>query len=195
VIYEWRTYRANPGGMAEFLRLFGEVAVPIRARHAGRLEAFWLPAEGDARTMHHLWSYASLDARAEVRRALGQDPAWMNDFVRRVVPLIAEQYLTFMSLIGGDLSGIASGIHCRLLLQCVAFQAPAVRARLGAQARSAQFLHESQDPHSLTVLIGEDDARARGLWQGSEGADPVGGALVRRATLERLRPLDFSPLR
>ncbi len=195
MIYEWRTYRANPGGTAEFLRLFGEVAVPIRAKHAGRLEAFWLPAEGDARTMHHLWSYASLDARAEVRKALAQDPAWMNDFVRRVVPLIAGQHVTFMSLVGGDLSGIAPGAHGRLVLECVPFQAATVRARLGAEAGTAQFLHESQDPHALTVLLGEADPRTRVLWQGSDGADPAGGHLVRRATLERLRPLAFSPLR
>jgi hypothetical protein len=195
VIYEWRTYRANPGGTAEFLRLFGEVAVPIRAKHAGKLEAFWLPAEGDARTMHHLWSYASLDARAEVRKALAQDPAWMNDFARRVVPLIAEQHITFMSLIGGDLSAIGDGPHSRLVLRCVPFQATAVRARLGTEAGTAQFLHESQDPHSLTVLLGKESARADVLWQGRDGGDPAGGELVRQATLERLRPLEFSPLR
>jgi hypothetical protein len=195
VIYEWRTYRANPGGTAEFLRLFGEVAVPIRAKHAGKLEAFWLPAEGDARTMHHLWSYASLDARAEVRKALAHDPAWMNDFARRVVPLIAEQHITFMSMVGGDLSGIPAAAHCRLVLRCVPFQAAVVRTRLGAEAGTAQFLHESQDPHSLTVLLGEADSRAHVLWQGRDGGDPAGGTLVREATLQRLRPLEFSPLR
>ena len=135
------------------------------------------------------------DARAEVRKALANDTAWMNDFVRCVVPLIAEQHITFMTLVGGDLSSIRSPTHCRLTLQCVPFQAAAVRSRLGAETGTAQFLHESQDPHSLTLLFGDSDSRTRVLWQGTDGADPAGGELVKQATLERLRPLGFSPLR
>lgn len=195
MIYEWRTYRANPGGTAQFLRLFCEIAVPIRAKHPGKLEAFWLPEEGDARTMHHLWSYESLDARAEARKALAQDPAWVNDFVRQVVPLVAEQHITFMSLVGGELSGIGAGPHCRLVLQCIPFQTAAVRGRIGAEAGTAQFLHESEDPHSLTVLLGKENPRADLVWQGRDGGDPAGGDLIRQATLHRLRPLEFSPLR
>lgn len=194
MIYEWRTYTMMPGSTGTFLRLFKETALPIRTAYRGGLVAFWTPVDGRARTLHHLWRYPSLDIRAAVRKELAADKHWVSDFVQQVAPLIARQDVTFLSPIAGELSAIKASTHVRLQLTCVPFRTANVLRNINAD-EVVQFNHETSNPHTLTLLFGDSVELSDRLWQTTDNQRTAVEDDVAEARLERLRPLEFSPLR
>jgi hypothetical protein len=88
--FEMRTYTLRPGKLGDYIRLFKEVGLPIIAQYAS-LVGYWHTEIGELNQIVHIWSYESLDDRAQKRAALYRDPAWQADFLPQAVPMLEKQ--------------------------------------------------------------------------------------------------------
>jgi len=77
-IVDMRTYTIRPRGMAEYLRLFEELALPAALRFWGPPLGFYVTQIGPLNQVVHLWGFESLDAMQKGRAALAADP----DFIK-----------------------------------------------------------------------------------------------------------------
>jgi hypothetical protein len=90
MIYEMRTYSIKIGKSQEYLQLFEEVALPIISKYSN-LVGFWFTEIGELNQLIHVWEYKSLDTRAERRKALYNDPEWLENFIPKALPLLEKQ--------------------------------------------------------------------------------------------------------
>ncbi|WP_326537352.1 NIPSNAP family protein [Pseudorhodoferax sp.] len=92
MIYELRTYTAEPGRTAEFLKLYEAMALPLQTRYLGGLLGFYVTEIGPLNQIVHLWRFASLADREQRRAALEADPAWHHYRARsKELGVIREQ--------------------------------------------------------------------------------------------------------
>jgi hypothetical protein len=71
MIYEIRTYNVKPGQVAEYERRFSE-GLEVRSKYS-QLYGMWHTEIGPLNQVVHLWSYDSLQQRADVRGAAARD--------------------------------------------------------------------------------------------------------------------------
>jgi len=90
MIYEERDYRIKAGRLAEFVGLYGEFGLPLQKLHLGTFHAYFTSEIGELNHVVALWSYDSLDDRAQRRARMLADPLW-RDYLRRVDGLIELQ--------------------------------------------------------------------------------------------------------
>jgi len=76
MIYEERIYRIVPGRVAEYLKNYETLGLPIQREVLGNLVGFFQTEIGALNTVVHIWAYDSLDDRAARRAALGAHPGW-----------------------------------------------------------------------------------------------------------------------
>jgi hypothetical protein len=74
MIYEVRTYRLNPGSLAEVVKLFGEGYEHRKA--FSELAAFWYTEIGPLNEIVHVWPYADLAERDRIRTEATKSPHW-----------------------------------------------------------------------------------------------------------------------
>jgi hypothetical protein len=67
MIYEIRTYNVKPGLVAEYQKRFAE-GLEVRSKYS-QMYGMWHTEIGPLNQIVHIWSYASLQQRAEVRAA------------------------------------------------------------------------------------------------------------------------------
>lgn len=96
MIHELRVYTLWPGNVPAFLKLAGERAMPIRGDDHGICRGYWFSEFGVLNQIYHLWEYEDLNARAEIRARLGQNPTWQSEYVQHVYPLIRHQQVRLM---------------------------------------------------------------------------------------------------
>lgn len=85
MIYEFRTYRLKPGGLAEVEKRFGE-AYEVRRKYSP-LAAFWHTEIGPLNEIIHVWPYQDVAERARIRAEAAKDPGWppkIADFILRM---------------------------------------------------------------------------------------------------------------
>ena len=75
-VYELRAYRARPGGLAPWVKLFTEV-LETREKYS-KIVGLWTTEAGQPNEVLHLWAYPDLNARAAARAAVGKDPRWQE---------------------------------------------------------------------------------------------------------------------
>jgi hypothetical protein len=93
-IYEFRNYRAKPGGaVKQWLDAFQE-ALPAREKYS-KIVALWQTEAGSPNEVCHLWAYKDLNTRAEVRAATMKDPAWQA-FLGKGPALLDEMHSTVL---------------------------------------------------------------------------------------------------
>jgi hypothetical protein len=73
MIYEIRTYTLRAGTVAEYENRFAD-GIEIRARYSP-LYGFWHTEIGPLSQVVHIWSYESLQQRADLRAAASKDPS------------------------------------------------------------------------------------------------------------------------
>lgn len=195
MIYEYRTYTMVPGGVARFLELFEKIALPIRSAYTGKLVGFWTDRSGDRRTVHHLWRYESLDTRASDRAALGNDKAWLEDFVKPITPLLRTQRNAFLHLRHGDVSALTSESLRMIWLLCQPFTTGAVLKEAGGRLeRSVVWSCEVPDPNRLLVLTNSPpSADADSLRSMIESSEQSSSAILEVRSVE-LASVSFSPM-
>ena len=91
MIYEFRTYTTGPGEAPLLAKYSAEIGRPIRGDEHGKLEGYWLTEIGPLNQVMHLWSYESMNHRAEVKAKLGVNEAWRNEYLTKAGPLIRRQ--------------------------------------------------------------------------------------------------------
>ncbi|MBV9579317.1 MAG: NIPSNAP family protein, partial [Chloroflexi bacterium] len=84
MIYEIRTYTVKPGMVAEYEKRFAE-AIEVRSKYS-QMYGMWHTEIGPLNQIVHIWSYDSLQERADVRAAAlgdtsGKWPPKTNDLL------------------------------------------------------------------------------------------------------------------
>ena len=93
-IYEFRNYRAKPGGaVQQWLQLFTE-ALEVREGYS-KIVGLWATEAPHVNEVCHIWAYPDLNARAAVRAAVAKDTAW-QEFVKSATGLLDEMHSTVM---------------------------------------------------------------------------------------------------
>jgi hypothetical protein len=86
MIYEMRTYKFRPMGVAEWLALYRKEALPLQQEFLGDLVGFFTTEIGNVNQVVHIWRYEGLDDRARRRDRMVADSRW-QDFIRKVKAL------------------------------------------------------------------------------------------------------------
>lgn len=87
-IYELRYYRLLPGTVGEWLAKF-RTGLEARATYGNAPVGVWTAELGGLNMVYHLWGYADLQARADLRKKCANDPVWA-EVVRTANPLMLE---------------------------------------------------------------------------------------------------------
>ena len=90
MIYEERIYTIQPGKIAEYLKNYEELGLPVQKEVLGKLVGFWHTEVGSLNKVVHIWGYESLDERLEMRKILAAHPDWPA-YLEVALPLIIEQ--------------------------------------------------------------------------------------------------------
>lgn len=91
MIYELRTYTLIPGTQAEYLQLSRDIGRKIRGDKYGKLEGAWTTEFGTLNQYVHLWSFADLNERERLRKALAQDEGWTKEYIPKIRPMLLAQ--------------------------------------------------------------------------------------------------------
>lgn len=83
MIFDHRVYTARPNRLAEFLRLYETVGLPLQRQYLGEPYGFFQTHIGEIGRAVHLWKYDGLQDREDRRDAMEADPAW-QDYRRQV---------------------------------------------------------------------------------------------------------------
>ena len=86
-IYELRYYRLYPGKVPEWLALFGK-GLEARGKYSKPV-GVWSSELGGLNMVYHLWGYADLQARADIRKKAMADPGW-TETVKGLAPLMLQ---------------------------------------------------------------------------------------------------------
>ncbi len=96
MIHEIRTYTLVPGKTAEYLRLAGEIGLPVRRNDCGTLLGWWVSDIGMLNQLVHVWSFHDLNERQRQRAVLMAKPEWTEGYVLRVNPLVQRRYVSIV---------------------------------------------------------------------------------------------------
>jgi len=91
MIYELRTYTLIPGTQAEYLQLSRDIGRKTRGDKYGKLEGAWTTEFGTLNQYVHLWSFADLNERERLRKALAQDEGWTKEYLPKIRPMLLAQ--------------------------------------------------------------------------------------------------------
>jgi hypothetical protein len=94
MIFEHRTYRLQPGKVAEFLKLYEEEGLPLISRYA-KLIGCWTTESGTLNSVLFIWAYDDFGHRSAQRAKLAQDAEWLR-FVPKILPYLVHQESIFL---------------------------------------------------------------------------------------------------
>jgi hypothetical protein len=90
-IFELRTYTLHPSGFKKFLQLSDQWAALRSKLNPGFRGMFVCDTGGVLNRVTHLYSYDSLEQRADVRRALAADAQWQHSYIDAAREFVAHQ--------------------------------------------------------------------------------------------------------
>ncbi|MDA1325729.1 MAG: NIPSNAP family protein [Proteobacteria bacterium] len=90
MIYEERIYTIQPGKIAEYMKNYEVLGLPVQKEVLGTLVGFWHTDVGGLNKVVHIWGYDSLDDRLDRRATLAAHPDWPA-YLDVALPLIVEQ--------------------------------------------------------------------------------------------------------
>lgn len=91
MLYELRVYTTKPGIMAEYLKIVGEVGMPIRKNDYGTLVGAWYSDIGALNRYYHLWSYPDAGERTRLRAGLAKAPGWQDKYLAQSRGMVVAQ--------------------------------------------------------------------------------------------------------
>lgn len=148
MVDELRIYTLRPGAMPRYLDLAEKVAVPVRGDRHGVLLGFWAGEAGAANAVFNLWRHEDLETRRRVRAALEALPAWRDDYLAGVRPLMLRQVVRFLDVV---LPLRAPAAPCGL------YEIRLIRSRAGAAGELSRAMAADAEPGMV------------GLWTTSAG--------------------------
>ena len=90
MFYEERIYTILPGRMAEYMKNYEELGLPVQREVLGTLVGFFHTEIGALNKVVHIWGYDNLDDRLEKRARLANHPDWPR-YLKTNLRLIVEQ--------------------------------------------------------------------------------------------------------
>ena len=90
MIYEERVYTILPGRMAEYMKNYEELGLPVQREVLGTLVGFFHTVIGALNKVVHIWGHDNLDDRLEKRETLANHPDWPR-YLKINLRLIVEQ--------------------------------------------------------------------------------------------------------
>jgi hypothetical protein len=206
MIYEIRTYNAKPGQVGEYFQRFAE-GLETRSKYS-QMYGMWQTEIGPLNQIVHIWSYDSLQQRAEVRAAAARDPSgkWppkssellVSQETDILVPIKGMQHLSGGQELGGvyelrmytyaagAISGIAETFAAAYEGRHGVYPVGGIwTSDLGNLNRLYQLFPYRNWEHRDQV---RGELRQKGLWPPHAEARPM-AQLVRH-----LVPAPFSPL-
>ena len=96
MLYELRTYDVKPGLLADYLKLFNDVGMPVR-KPQNNLVGFWFTEIGELSQVIHIWQYESYDQRTAIRAQLMNNPQWTQDFLLKAMPMLTRMTSVIMN--------------------------------------------------------------------------------------------------
>ncbi len=90
MIYEERIYTIVTGRMAECMKNYEDLGLPVQREVLGTLVGFFHTEIGGLNKVVHIWGYDSLDDRLDKREKLANHPNWPR-YLEANVSLIVEQ--------------------------------------------------------------------------------------------------------
>lgn len=138
MVDELRIYTLRPGAMAAYMDLAARVAVPVRGDRYGRLLGFWANEVGAANSVVNLWQHEDLQTRKALRQALEALPAWRDDYLAGVRPLMLRQVVRFLDAVLPLSAPATTGPHV--------FELRLFRARAGEAGALADALAMDAEP-------------------------------------------------
>jgi hypothetical protein len=207
MIYEIRTYNVKPGLAAEYLKRFAD-GLEVRSKYSA-LYGMWQVEIGPLNQIIHIWSYDSLQQRAEVRAAAARDtsgkwPPKTNDLLvsqetDMLIPVKGMQRLAGLQELGnvyelrmytypaGAIGGVAETFAAAYPGRHEVYPVAGIwTSDLGNLNRLYQ-LFPYKNWEQRDQVRGE--LRQKGIWPPHGDARPV-AQLVRH-----MLPAPFSPLR
>jgi hypothetical protein len=148
MVDELRIYTLRPGAMPRYLELAEKVAVPVRGDRHGVLLGFWAGEAGAANAVFNLWRHEDLETRRKVRAELEALPAWREQYLAGVRPLMLRQVVRFLDVV---IPLSAPDAPCGL------YEIRLIRSRAGEAGALAR------------VMAADGEAGQIGLWTTSAG--------------------------
>jgi hypothetical protein len=97
MIFELRTYTLHPNTLPKYIEHVAKVGRPVRGDDYGKCWGYWTSEFGMLNQAWHLWSYASLDERTELRARLAQNTRWTTEYSPVTRPLTQRQDIRFLN--------------------------------------------------------------------------------------------------
>jgi NIPSNAP len=206
MIDELRIYRLVPGGLADYLKFAGEVAMPLRGDSYGKLLGFWYGEIGSANCAFNLWQHEDLNTRQALREGLETMSEWRAQYLSRVQPLMQQTVIRLMTPVAEVSEPKEAGNTYELRI---------IRTKAGRAHELASRLMTEPPPHlkartvgiwttfagtlnEVVQLCAYRDVRERLSYplQHAEWRDFLGrhGPLAEEVESSLLIPVDFSPL-
>jgi hypothetical protein len=101
MIFELRTYTLKHGSLSEVVKAASTVSRDIRKDDYGKLEGYWQTEIGPLNQVLHLWSYQSLNERAQLRAELNKNPRWSAEYVPLIRPNLIRQDIRLLNAVRG----------------------------------------------------------------------------------------------
>ena len=76
MIYEERIYTIRPGKLAQYMKNYEELGLPVQMEVIGNLVGFFHTEIGGLNKVVHIWGYRNLDERLKKRAELAAHPDW-----------------------------------------------------------------------------------------------------------------------
>ena len=99
MIDELRIYRLVPGGLADYLKHAGEVAMRLRGDDYGKLLGFWYAEIGAVNCAFNLWQHQDLNSRQALRAGLETKSEWHTQYLSLVQPLMQQTVIRLMTAV------------------------------------------------------------------------------------------------
>ena len=77
MIVDLRIYTCKPNKMAQFVKIYQELAWPLQQKYLGKCLGWYTTVEGPLNRVVHMWGYDSQADREARRKAMAGDPAWV----------------------------------------------------------------------------------------------------------------------
>lgn len=87
---EMRRYRLKVGAPEHWVKVYFEKGYEAQRKHLGEPVGYYTTEFGGINEIIHMWRYDTLDERAAKRKALFEDPEWL-EFVKEIAPLVETQ--------------------------------------------------------------------------------------------------------
>ncbi|NQW10149.1 MAG: NIPSNAP family protein [Alphaproteobacteria bacterium] len=211
MIYEFRTYTTAIGMAPELARLSGEIGRDIRKDDYGKLEGYWMTEIGPLNQVMHLWSYADLNTRQELRDALGRNDAWRTKYLPVAGPLIIRQDVRLMRAVKPVVAPTGTGhVFEYRVYRCKVGKtrpfAEKLRDAMPVREKYSQnvgiWLSEAGQPNEVSHLWAYDSLNHRAEVRAAVARDPEwqaftknGPELIEEMQTMILLPSAHSPMR